>query len=124
MSTHDTPYCGIVVKCRNVSGMDTLSKVVSEIDYAIGDRVETLMRRAGYNKTTLGRVFQLSPSAMSLKLRGQRSWSAVDVSLAAATVGVRVAVLYGEEPMPEPTLPARVTPLDTSKNAANRRAQD
>ena len=93
-------------------------QIVSELDYAIGDRVETLMRRAGYNRTSLGHVFDLGASAMSLKLRGRRAWSVVDLQRASAILGVRMAVLVGEEPMPEPTLPAVVTVLDTSKNAA------
>ncbi len=97
--------------------VDPISTIVSEIDYAVGDRVETLMRRAGYNKTTLGRVFNVSPSAMSLKLRGKRAWSIADIQLAARTLNVRMAVLLGEEPMPEPTLPAPVVQLDVTRNA-------
>lgn len=100
-----------------------MSKVVSEIDYAIGDRVNTLMRRAGMNRTDMGHEFSLSPSAMSLKLRGYRAWSANDVRLAARLLRVRMAVLLGEEPMPEPTLPAPVTLLDPSRNA-NRPLSD
>ena len=104
--------------------MEALSKVVSEIDYAIGDRVNTLMRRAGMNRTDMGHEFTLSPSAMSLKLRGYRSWSANDVQHAARLLDVRMAVLLGEEPMPEPTLPAPVTQLDTARNSGKLRSDN
>lgn len=90
-------------------------EAADNLDYAIGDRVNTLMRRHGHTRKSLGEVFGLGDSAMSLKLSGKRQWSAYDVKLAAGEFQVTVGVLYGTEPMPEPIRPARVTPIGTPK---------
>lgn len=88
-----------------------VEEAVSEIDYTIGDNVNTLRRRARLTNAALGRHFSISASAMSLKLSGKRAWSSVDTQLAARLFGVRMAQLQGEEPMPEPTTPAVVAEI-------------
>ena len=95
---------------------------VSAVDYTIGENVDTLRRRAGLSVAELGSRFQLSGSAMSLKLHGKRSWSALDTHLAARLFGVRMAQLFGEEALPEPTAPATVT--DISALIAQRRSSE
>lgn len=125
LSSLDIDYCESVATCRKMSSMDTQrQEAADDLDYAIGDRVNTLMRRRGYTRKSMGVVFGLGESAMSLKLNGKRTWSAFDVRLAADELNVTVAVLYGDEPMPEPTRPARITSIDTTKNAGNQRTTD
>jgi hypothetical protein len=97
--------------------MDALEQTIIDIDYAIGDRVNTLMHRHGYTRKAFGLLLGLGQSAMSLKVGGHRPWTAMEVKVAADVLKVNVAVLYGDEAMPEPTRPATVTTLDTSKNA-------
>ncbi len=101
--------------------MDTLGAIADNIDYGIGDRVNTLMRRKGYTRETFGALFGIGASAMSLKINGKRTWAAWEVRVAADNLGVSVAVLYGDEPMPEPARPAVVTEIDTTKNAERQR---
>ena len=84
---------------------------VSAIDYVIGENVDTLRRRAGLTKAQLATRFQVSPSAMSLKLSGKRAWSALDVQAVARIFGVRMAQVQGEEPLPDPTSPAVITDI-------------
>lgn len=84
---------------------------VSAIDYVIGENVDTLRRRAGLTKAQLATRFQVSPSAMSLKLSGKRAWSALDVQAVARMFGVRMAQVQGEEPLPDPTSPAVITDI-------------
>ncbi len=123
MSTHAARVLHIVATRRNLSRMTHTAAVdaaVSAIDYTIGENVETLRRRAGLSVAELGAQFQLSGSAMSLKLRGKRSWSALDTHLAARLFGVRMAQLQGEEALPEPSAPASVT--DISDLIAKRRS--
>lgn len=100
--------------------MDALQEQVADLDYAIGDRVNTLMHRHGFTRKTLGAMLGIGPSAMSLKVGGQRPWSATEVQVAASHLNVSVAVLFGDEPMPEPTRPAAITKLDPKRNADRR----
>ena len=109
-------YLQIGVSWRSVSYMDALQEEVADLDYAIGDRVNTLMHRHGYTRKAFGAKLGLGQSGMSLKISGQRTWTATEVCLAAGYLGVTVSVLYGDEPMPEPTRPATVTALDVSRN--------
>jgi len=102
--------------------MRAKSEQADDIDYAIGDRVNTLMRRANFTREGFGSIFGISGSAMSLKLAGKRTWAAWEVRRAADTLAVAVAVLYGDEPMPEPTRPARVIDMSTKQKAPNSRA--
>lgn len=97
---------------------------VSGIDYTIGENVDILRRRSGLSNELLGRYFDLGASAMSLKLRGKRSWSALDVHTAAQIFGVRMAQLQGEEPMPEPTAPATVIDIGAARGSAKRKPTD
>lgn len=114
MSTCDTPILQNVAKWRNVSRMTPNAAVdaaVSAIDYAIGENVDTLRRRAGMTTAELAKRFRVAPSAMSLKLHGKRAWSALDTQLAARLFGVRMAQLLGEEQLPDPTAPATITDI-------------
>lgn len=95
---------------------------ISVIDYVIGENVATLQRRAGMTNAVLGTHFGVSGSAMSLKLRGKRAWSALDVHRAATLFGVRMAQLNGEESLPEPTAPATIT--DISALVGRRRSSE
>ena len=97
--------------------MEAEQQNVVDLDYAIGERVDTLRRRFGYSHDEFGAILGVGGSAVSLKLRGKRGWSAMDVKTSADVLGVRVAVLYGDEPMPEPTRPGLLRVLDTSKNS-------
>lgn len=94
---------------------EAVAKAVSVIDYTVGEITDTLRRRAGMTTAALGERFGLSASAMSLKLRGQRAWSARDIHDAAQMFGVRMAVLTGEEPMPDPTSPAIITDFSAAR---------
>lgn len=89
----------------------------SALHYAIADRASTLRRRRGMTLTQCGNIMGVTESSASLKFSGKGKWSAWEVQQMADTFGVSVAVLYGDESMPEPTRPATVTELDTSKNA-------
>ena len=105
--------CGFVATRRNLSSMTqtAVEAAVSAIDYVIGENVDTLRRRAGLTKAQLATRFQVSPSAMSLKLSGKRAWSALDVQAVARMFGVRMAQVQGEEPLPDPTSPAVITDI-------------
>lgn len=94
---------------------------VSVIDYTIGENVDTLRRRAKLTTAALGREFQVSGPAMSLKLHGKRAWSAFDIQFAAQLFGVRMAQLVGEEPLPEPNSPATVTDFASVKRVTKQR---
>lgn len=103
------------MKRRNLSRMnenEAVNAAVSGIDFTVGENVNTLRRRAGMTNATLGRMFRLSSPAMSLKLRGLRAWSARDIQAASEVFGVRMAQLQGEEPLPAPTAPGRITRMD------------
>lgn len=95
---------------------------VSVIDYTIGENVDILRRRAGLSIGEIGMRFGVTPSAMSLKLRGKRAWSAQDLHHASRLFSVRMAQLTGEEKMPEPTAPATVS--DITDLLARRREVD
>lgn len=88
---------------------EALARAVSVIDFTIGENVDTMRRRSGLTTAALGERFGVSASAMSLKLRGQRSWSAQDLHDASRLFSVRIAVLIGEEPLPDPSAPAVVS---------------
>ena len=104
-----------------LSFMDAMTEIATpdpegEMEYAIGDRASTLRRRAGLTLVECGRIIGVTESSASLKFNGKGKWSAWEVHEMAATLGVTVSVLYGDEPMPEPTRPATVTTLDVSRN--------
>lgn len=88
-----------------------------DLYYAIGDRADTLRRRRRMTQKQLGMTIGITESAMSYKLSGQNPWTAYEVATVARALAVTIGVLYGDEPMPEPTRPARITRIDTSKNA-------
>lgn len=100
--------------------MYALQEEVANLDYAIGDRINTLLHRHSLTRKTFGAKLGIGPSGMSLKIGGRRTWSATEVKIAADILGVKVGVLYGEDPMPDPARPTVVTPLDPSKNAKMR----
>jgi transcriptional regulator with XRE-family HTH domain len=103
-----------------------VAEAVSVIDYVIGENVDTLRKRRGFTNETLGAKFGVTGPAISLKLRGRRAWSAADVKFAADLLGVRMGVLYGEEPMPEPGADINVTSIASRprKRALKQRSQD
>lgn len=98
-----------------MTSQDAVAQAVSLIDYTIGENVRTLATRRGYNNTTLGAEFGMGASAMSLKIRGRRAWSADDVARVAKLLGVRMSVILGEERMPDPASEATVTDISTRK---------
>ena len=104
--------------------MQKTSKKQAQVDdreadlyYALADRARTLRgRMPGLTLSKCGNLMGVTESMASLKFKGSK-WSAFEVRVMAEAFGVHVGVLYGDEPMPEPTRPAMVTTLDPSKNA-------
>lgn len=62
----------------------------------IGERVHTLMWRAGRTQKQLASILRIDQGAVSNRLRGKTEWSAIDVAVTAAWLGVRP-----EDLMPE-----------------------
>jgi hypothetical protein len=100
MSSFVPNCCARVSQWPRLSAMDLERETVDDLDYEIGDRVNTLMRRQRHTRQSLGAILGIGPSAMSMKLSGRRTWTARDVKVAAHALEVTVGVLYGEEPMP------------------------
>lgn len=72
----------------------------------IGERVHTLMWRAGRTQKQLAEILNVDQGSISNRLHGKTNWSAVDVSVVAQWLGVPVTdimpeVELGEDP-PEP----------------------
>ncbi|TFC30205.1 hypothetical protein E3O55_08315 [Cryobacterium sp. MDB1-18-2] len=84
------------------------------IDEVIGDTVHQLMWRARETQTSLAPLLSLGQSALSLKIRGRRPWSALEVDVMARHFGVSPAVLFGFEPIPDGWAPS----------GSNRRPKD
>ncbi|WP_104158096.1 helix-turn-helix domain-containing protein [Mycobacterium avium] len=62
----------------------------------IGERVHTLMWRAGRTQKQLAAILEVGQGSVSDRLRGKTEWSAIDVAVTAAWLGVRP-----EDLMPE-----------------------
>jgi transcriptional regulator with XRE-family HTH domain len=54
----------------------------------IGERVHTLMWRNGRTQKQLAAVLQVGQGSVSDRLRGKTEWSAIDVAVTAAWLGV------------------------------------
>lgn len=67
------------------------------VDYKIGARIHTLMWHAKVTQTNLAKLLGVQQSAVSKKLRGERSFSAEELLTIAQHFGVSVAVLFGEK---------------------------
>jgi transcriptional regulator with XRE-family HTH domain len=62
----------------------------------IGERVHTLMWRAGRTQKQLAAILQVSQGSVSDRLRGKTEWSAIDIAVTAAWLGVRTEDLVPE----------------------------
>ncbi|UXA09699.1 helix-turn-helix domain-containing protein (plasmid) [Mycobacterium sp. SMC-2] len=62
----------------------------------IGERVHTLMWRAGRTQKQLAAILEVGQGSVSDRLRGKTEWSAIDIAVTAAWLGVRP-----EDLMPE-----------------------
>ena len=60
---------------------------------AIGERVHTLMWRSGRTQKQLAAILQIGQGSVSERLRGKIEWSAIDVAVTAAWLGVEPADL-------------------------------
>lgn len=67
-----------------------------QVTCEIGERVHTLMWRGGRTQKQLAAVLQIGQPAVSDRLRGKTEWSAVDIAITAAWLGVAA-----EDLMPE-----------------------
>ena len=73
--------------------------VVDEVDpkkratSLIGEKVHTLMWRAGRTQKQLAAVLQVGQASVSDRLRGKTEWSAIDIAVTAAWLGVEPAEL-------------------------------
>ncbi|WP_104183182.1 helix-turn-helix domain-containing protein [Mycobacterium avium] len=54
----------------------------------IGERVHTLMWRAGRTQKQLAAILQIGQGSVSDRLRGKTEWSAIDIAVTAAWLGV------------------------------------
>lgn len=120
MSSRDTNPCKSGASCRIVSFMaETVRahEVADITDVIIGENVATLRRRANLTVKQVGDLIAVGESAASYKIKGTNPWKAKEVRILADRFHVSVGVLYGDDPMPLPTAPARVTRLDPSKNS-------
>ena len=54
----------------------------------IGERVHTLMWRSGRTQKQLAALLQIGQASVSDRLRGKTEWSAIDVAVTAAWLGV------------------------------------
>ena len=96
---------------------EATNEIEADFYYALADRARTLRgRRNDLTLTRCGALMGVTEGMASLKFKGSK-WSSFEVRVMADAFGVSPAVLYGDEPMPEPTRPAMVTKLDPSKNA-------
>ncbi|GAB3805588.1 hypothetical protein GCM10028798_27700 [Humibacter antri] len=91
--------------------------MADQTNYAIGDNVATLRRRNKMTLKQVGALIGVGESAASLKLNGINPWQAHEVRILADHFGVKVGVLFGDDPMPNPTAPARIRRLDSTRNA-------
>jgi hypothetical protein len=88
----------------------------ADLYFALADRARTLRgRNPRLTLAVCGELMGITESMASLKFKGSK-WSAFEVRVMADAFQVKTGVLYGDEPMPEPTRPAVITVLDTSKN--------
>lgn len=62
----------------------------------IGERVHTLMWRAGRTQKQLAAILQVGQASVSDRLRGKTEWSAIDIAVTAAWLGVEPADLMPE----------------------------
>jgi transcriptional regulator with XRE-family HTH domain len=62
----------------------------------IGERIHTLMWRAGRTQKQLAALIQVDQGSISNRLRGKTAWSAVEVSAVAAWLNVPVEQLLPE----------------------------
>lgn len=88
----------------------------ADFDYAVSDRIGTLRKRVGVTQRQLALAIGITESSMSDKLH-LGPWNAWELSVIAPMLNTSIDVLYGVDPMPEPTRPARVTRLDPKRNA-------
>lgn len=92
----------------------------ADLYYQLADRARTLRgRNPQLTLAVCGNLMGVTESMASLKFKGSK-WSAFEVRAIADAFKVSTAVLYGDEPMPEPTRPASVTALDVARNADRR----
>lgn len=117
-------YCRFMSTVGNMPKTSKNAESVDEFEadfyYALADRARTLRgRRPELTLARCGELMGITESMASLKFKG-RKWSAFEVRVMADAFGVSSAVLLGDETMPEPTRPAKVTALDTTKNAELR----
>lgn len=54
----------------------------------IGERVHTLMWRAGRTQKQLAAILNVTQGSVSNRLRGKTEWSAIDIAVTAAWLGV------------------------------------
>ncbi|QFG10055.1 immunity repressor [Mycobacterium phage IdentityCrisis] len=70
--------------------------VVARATAAIGERVHTLMWRSGRTQKQLAAVLNVNQGSISNRLRGKTEWSAIDIAVTAAWLGVEPAELMPE----------------------------
>ena len=70
---------------------------MTSVDEVIGERVHGIMWRRRISQDALAPQLGIAQSALSRKMRGQVQWTARDVAVVAAVLGVEVADL-----MPSP----------------------
>ncbi len=88
----------------------------ADLYYALADRARTLRgRNPQLTLAKCGDLMGVTESMASLKFKG-RKWSAFEVRVMADAFGVKTSVLYGDDPMPEPTRPAIISTIDTGRN--------
>lgn len=65
-------------------------------DLLVGERIYMLMRRQGISQMQLARHLGIAQTAISKRLRGQRSWSVSDLQITAGVLGVTIADLVAD----------------------------
>lgn len=112
MSSQDTPYCKTGATWRNVHHMIKTAESIGrdearlQFDAEVGERINTLRRRANIKQRELATAIGVTEGTMSGKISAG-PWYGYELDVIAAKLNTTLDVLYGKVDMP----PAPITSI-------------